>query len=382
MISRTSLALAASALVAAMAWTAVSSAQTYGQPTPAYGTPTTQPTQPGYPATQPGYPATQPAYGYPATQPGYGYPTQPGYGYPTTQPIIQGNNRKAGDIELGVLYGMSAAYGANLGIWLDTELGLDDPGLMFIAPVALGLAAPVGVYFANQPTMPKGLPAAMSAGMFLGAGEGMAIWTRQFTTANEADAWGWKGFSRSMTLGSTAGLVGGFAVGYFQEPAPSNSALVSSAAMWGTIMGSMIGYGSTPSEWDSFTKNNDGASLGGLIGYNVGMGAGAAMSMIYTPQWINLAWMWIGGGIGAAAGLPVYLAYAGSDTPARRGLIVQGLFTGIGVVAGGVFSYNLKDTDYFDMSSKAKNTGIAQLTGFGLMPVNGGAGLQVSGLLF
>jgi len=29
----------------------------------------------------------------------------------------------------------------------DAETGLDDPGLKFVPPVVLGIAAPIGVYF-------------------------------------------------------------------------------------------------------------------------------------------------------------------------------------------------------------------------------------------
>ena len=399
MLCRTLLALTAASILVSLAWEGTAQAQGYPQTYP----PQTQPAQPGYPTTgypntgypntgypNTGYPTTgypntgYPTTGYPATgYPNTGYPTTgyPNTGYPTTQPV-KTTDRNASDVELGVLYGMSAAYGANLGVWIDTEAGLGDPGLLFIAPVALGIAAPVGVYFANQPRMPVGMPAAISAGMFIGAGEGMAIWSRQFTSAKEGDAWGWPGFSRAVTLGSTFGTIGGFAVGYFQEPSPKNSTLTASSAMWGGIVGSMIGYGATPADWSGYGKNNDGASMGGLVGYNVGIGAGAALSMIYTPSWMNLAWMWIGGGIGAAAGLPVYLAYAGSDSPARRGLIVQGIFTGLGIVAGGVLSSGLKDDDYINIGNAPQKPQFAQVTTFGFMPVNGGGGVQVAGILF
>jgi hypothetical protein len=186
-----------------------------------------------------------------------------------------------------------------------------------------------------------------------------------------------------MTLGSTIGGVGGAFAGYYLEPSPKSSALVSSAALWGAVLGSMVGYGSSgDKENSSFSSNNDGASLGGLVGYNVGMGAAAAVSAVYTPSWMNLAWMWIGGGIGAAVGLPVYLAYLGSDKPAQRGLIFQGLTTGLGIAAGGIFSSHLKDDDYITVGNGPLSNSFAQVTGFGLMPVQGGAGLQVGGILF
>ncbi|MBI5536598.1 MAG: hypothetical protein HY898_28010 [Deltaproteobacteria bacterium] len=387
MLSRSILTFAAASLMAMFACEKTAGAQGYPpQPYPPQPyPPQTYPPQTYPPQTYPPqqYPPQQypPGGNVPWTTPASPYPPAGGYGYTPVQPAA--NSKYRTDIEMGVLYGTAATYGVGVGIWLDVEAGIDDPGLKFIAPVVLGVGAPVGAYFLDQPKMPKGMPAAISAGLFLGAGEGLGIWAYQFTTTNEADAWGFKGLSRAMTLGSTIGGVGGFAAGYYLEPSPKASAFASSGAMWGAVVGSMVGYGSTSADnKDGWKDNNDGASLGGLIGYNVGLGATAAMSTIYTPSWMNLAWMWIGGGIGAAAGLPVYLAYAGSDKPAKRGLMVQGLFTGIGIVAGGIFSAGLKDDDYITVGKNPLQNKVAQVTGFGLMPVPGGAGVQIGGLLF
>ena len=47
-----------------------------------------------------------------------------------------------------------------------------------------------------------------------------------------------------------------------------------SSVVWGSVVGSMIGYGATEAGLD-YGDANEGASLGGLIGYNIGLGAAA-----------------------------------------------------------------------------------------------------------
>ena len=183
-----------------------------------------------------------------------------------------------------------------------------------------------------------------------------------------------------MTLGGAVGGGAGYAMAFFQEPSPKSSVLLSSSVLWGSVVGSMFGYGATEAGLE-YGEANEGAALGGLIGYNVGLGAAAGLSVVYIPSWESIAWMWIGGGIGAAAGLPIYLAYAGSDKPAKRGLIFQGITTSIGIAAGGVFSSRLSDA-YGQQTYEDTGPKIAEITGFGLMPVQGGTGLQIMGTLF
>ncbi len=296
----------------------------------------------------------------------------------TTSPPASSSG-DASQVEMGVLYATAATYGVGVGAWLDAETGLDDPGLKFVPPVALGLAAPVGVYFLNQPPLPRGTPAAISAGMIIGAGEGLGIWSVQYTSTASPAAWGFRGLSRAMSLGGALGGAGGYAMAYYQEPSPKTSLFVGSGVVWGSVVGSMIGYGATQKGLD-FAHANDGASLGGLVGYNVALGASAAISMAYIPSYYSIGWMWIGGGIGAAAGLPIYLAYAGSDKPAKRGLIFQGITTGLGIAAGGIFTSGA--TDSLASADSTQHPQIAQITMVGMMPIEGGAGVQMSGILF
>lgn len=284
--------------------------------------------------------------------------------------------RERTSLEIGTLYGVSVVYGAGMGVWISTEVGLKDPGLFLIPPALLGVAAPIGVYFFDRPKLKRGAPAAVAAGALIGAGEGLGVWGYQVVSAKEADEWGFRGLARAQALGSTLGAAGGFALGYFQSPSPKSSLLLSSSVVWGTAVGAMFGYGATHSP-QPYGVSNDGAALGGLVGFNVGLAAAAGLSTVYIPTYQSLAAMWLGGGIGFVASLPVYLLYAGDGgPPAKRGLIFSGVATTLGIGAGALLT--LGSTDSADADSQPR---FAQVYGFAPLALPNGAGIQVLGAL-
>ena len=294
-------------------------------------------------------------------------------------PAPSSRSRRRTNLEIGMLYATSIGYGVGLGIWLDAETGIEDPGLRLIPPAILGLAAPIGVWYLDQPRMRRGVPAAMAAGMVIGAGEGLGIAGTQFVTADDGVAWGFKGLSRSVALGATAGGVAGYAVGYYEEPSPNLSAFVTSGMFWGTAIGSTMGYGVSEAGV-GYGRANDAAAIGGLIGFNVGIAATAALSTVYLPSWNQLGWMWAGAGIGAAVSLPVFLFYTGSDSPAKRGFIFTGTAILLGTVAGGIFSSG--EADFVSGSpAEPEPSGYARVTYVVPLLMDGGAGVGIGGSL-
>ena len=315
-----------------------------------------------------------------------GAPTGGTYGMPAPPPTQTAPSNKSTDLEIGTLYVAAASYGVGTGIWLDAELGISDPGLRFIAPGVLGVGAPVGVYFADHPAMPRGVPAAISVGLAIGGGEGFGIWSYQFVKNESDSAWGFKELARSTFIGSTIGGVAGAAVGYTMGPSPKTSMLLGSGVIWGAGIGTMFGYGASESGI-GYGRSNDSASLGGLIGYNIGLAGAAGLSTVWIPSYKNLAYMWAGAGAGFVVTLPVYLFYAGSDGdehPAKRGLIVQGVGVTAGIAAGAAFTFY--DKDDLTLANKDPFSGpkpaFAQVTAVGPMAVPGGMGAQLSGILF
>jgi len=245
-----------------------------------------------------------------------------------------------------------------------------------IAPALLGVGAPLTVYLLDNPALPRGLPAAIATGMVIGAGEGIGIASYQFVSAKAADAWGFRGLSRATALGATLGGVGGFAVGYLQEPSPKSSLLATSGVVWGAGVGGMLGYGAS-GKGIGYGLANDSAALGGLIGFNVGLAAAAGLSTVYIPSYRALSYMWIGAGVGAAVSLPVYLAYAGKGgPPAKRGLVFTGTATTVGIVAGALLAGAGSDSADSDSSSR-----FAHLDYVIPMPTAHGAQLTLGGRL-
>lgn len=301
-----------------------------------------------------------------------------GYGTSTQAPPIYStpsrSSRTRAGSEMAILYATSVAYGVGIGIWIDAEIGIEDPALLLIPPAVLGIGAPVGAYFLDKPHMHRGVPAAISAGMVLGASEGLGIAGTQFVIAKKEDAWGFKGLSRSVALGATLGGVGGYAFGTYEEPSPKLSAFVTSGAVWGTAIGSSIAYGASEGGI-GYGRANDSAAIGGLVGLNVGLAATAGLSALFVPTWYQIGWMWGGAAIGAAVSLPVFLLYAGADSPAKRGFIFTGTAIALGIAAAGIFTSG--DVDLSAKSDDGWPT-IVQITP---MRLPGGAGLALSGLL-
>lgn len=296
---------------------------------------------------------------------------------PGAMPITRSSysSRTASSFELGTLYVTSAAYGIGLGIWLDAELGLEDPGILLIPPTLLGVAAPVGAFALNHPRMHRGVPGAIAAGLFIGAAEGLGIAGTQMVTAD--DPWGFTGLSRAMVIGATAGGIGGYALGVLQEPSPNISAFATSGAVWGTLIGSAIGLGASEAGV-GFESSNDWMARGGLIGFNAGLVVTMGLSTAFVPTLDQLSWMWLGGGIGAAVSLPVYLFYLRDGAPpAKRGLLFSATATTLGIVAGGVFGPEYGG----GLGLGGAGEGFATLDYVTPVPVRGGMGVQIGGSL-
>lgn len=295
------------------------------------------------------------------------YPQQPVY-------VVPAPNVRSGN-EITVLYSAAAVYGVGMGVWFGAEAKIKDPGLFLIAPVILGVGAPIGVYFLDNPALPRGLPAAIASGMVIGAGEGIGIASYQFVSSNKPDAWGFRGLSRATALGATLGGAGGFALGYLQDPSPKSSLLTTSSVVWGSAIGAMVGYGAS-GKGLGYGRANDSAALGGLIGFNVGLAAAAGLSTVYIPSYRAVEYMWIGAGAGAAISLPVYLAYAGKGgPPAKRGLVFSGTTTTLGIVAGALLAGTGSD------SADSSSSHFAHLDYLLPLPTANGALLSLGGRL-
>jgi hypothetical protein len=224
--------------------------------------------------------------------------------------------------------------------------------LSFIAPILFGGALPVGVYALDHyHPFHRGVPESISTGLLLGAVEGIAVAGTQFATSASGNHWGFGGDATAAWIFSTVGGVGGYAFGEWLRPDSRTLTFIASGGAWGAIAGSEFGaaLGSAcPSPPDplmpcSSSGWTNGASIVGIIGYNVGLAATGALSAKFMPSWRSQAWMWGGFLIGTAASSVVYFAYIGSSDDPRHGLIANSLggLAGLGIAAA--LTANWKD---------------------------------------
>ena len=321
----------------------------------------------GYPQPQtylppPAQPYPQQPYPQqPLAPPGYVQPPPPGYVQPPPQGYVQQpppptSNGKRDDGELLLLYGTTAAWGVGTGIWADILGNVHDPGIAFIAPVLIGAAAPVGIYLWDSYTpLDRGVPASIATGLTLGAIEGVAIsGTAWQLGGNQGPQSSWQAWSTVTWALSTAGGVGGYFFGEYVRPDPRTLSFIVSGAGWGSISGVFLGAGSeTKAAWqaqrDDGSSNTptafgDGASVGGLIGYNAGiLATGVASIAGWVPSYRTQQAMWGGYVAGSLAGSLVYLGYINNPDP-HHGMIANGLGGLAGVAIAAAITANMKDT--------------------------------------
>ncbi len=273
-------------------------------------------------------------------QPQFGPP--PGYGQPPPmQPPPPPANDKRSNGEMTFLYGTSLLYGVGSGIWIDALGKVSDPGLAIIAPLALGAAAPIGVYFWDDYSkLHKGVPSSIATGLSLGAIEGLAVAGVQWQSQSGGPkAWSFKTETTITWIFASGGGVGGYAFGEWLRPDPRSLSFIASGAGWGAIAGTEFGIGVSGRDW------KDGASIGGIIGYNAGIAATGALSTVYVPSYETQKYMWLGFLGGTAVSSVVYVFYLFSDSDPKHGLIANsvGGLAGLGLAAA--FTANYKDSD-------------------------------------
>jgi hypothetical protein len=288
-------------------------------------------------------------------------------------PTVGSDTRVANRYELGGLYAAAAGYGVTLGVWIDAEFGIREAGVVLIPPTILGVAAPVTVRLLNRPTMPRGLPAAITTGITVGGGEALGLVGVQTTTSK--NPWGFRGVTRTLMIGSTVGGAAGYWLGLDQLPSPNLSTFVTSGVVLGSAVGSMFGLGTT--RRGESMKQSDGWLAGGaLIGLNGGLVITGALSTVFVPSVNELRWLWLGSAIGAAVSLPAYLFYVGEGSPpAKRGLVFTGTTTLLGGIAGAVLGPDFAG----DFSQSLFGRHAPQVSMVSPMPVPGGFGLMLQG---
>jgi hypothetical protein len=327
-----------------------------------------QPYQPQpQPYPQPYQPQPQPQ---PYPPPGYQpqpQPYQPQPAQPAPAPAPASDRRT--NTEMFFLYTTGLGYGIGTGVWVDALFKITDPGAAVIAPVALGAAAPVGVYFWDDLGGPlhKGVPSSVATGLLLGALEGGGIAGTQYVLSrSKEDDWSFRAQTTITFLTATGGGVGGYFFGEYARPDLHSLAFISSGSGWGLISGALFGIGISGRRW------GDWATVSGMIGYNVGLLGTGAISLWRSPSYQTLKWMWVGYGAGTLAGALVFPFYLFSDSDPKRGFVAPALGGIAGAAVAGVLTSGMIDDELAPRTSKNFLSPLSLDLGSGPQPVNFG----------
>lgn len=268
------------------------------------------------------------------------------------------------------LYATSIGYGIGTGVGVDLMLKVKDPALALIAPVAIGAAVPVGIYFLDREVpFHRGVPSATGVGVMLGAFGGGLISTTQYSLASKGNSWPVSTYAAITVLSATGGGIGGYAFGEWLRPRPQNLGFIASGAGWGMLTGGLLAGGVSGSGSGDAWK---AASVGGLVGYGAGTVLAGALSTVYHPSFNTQKYQWLGYGVGVGATSVIYAAYLFVDGDPKRGMVANAIGGVAGLALASLFAAELKD----DERAEREWTPPFQL---GFQPVEKGGVLQAFG---
>ncbi len=279
--------------------------------------------------------------------------------------------------ELSLLYTTAFIYGFGTSSWLALQIRPKNVAAAVVPYLLITTATVGGVAVAdNYRPFRLGVPQAMTAGMFLGLGEGVWLVGSQHAAATRRDDGShWKSAAVSTLLwtGASVGLLAGSAAAAWFEPLPGQVSLTASGAMWGGIGASLLG--------SAFTRSNDRrpqiAFVTGAVGYNTGLIAAALASPTANPSVARVRFVDLGGLAGGLLGAGGYLLAAGDSANPRLGFGAAA----VGALGGLAFSWWATD----DMKPAARDpheeTSTASSLRPGVSPVEGGWLATLSGSL-
>lgn len=236
--------------------------------------------------------------------------------------------------ELTLLYATSFLYGAGTGSWflLQTE---PDSAITATLPFAAFTAAPVIAVATvdGYKKLPRGVPHAISAGAYLGLGQGIWLVGYQAARASRIEdedpesGVRWKPATAASVLwgGATLGALLGGALATSIPETPGRVSFTTSTAMWG---GAILGLGAAAVMPDDELRRERAFAAAG-IGYNAGLAGGLLFAGDVSPSVARVRLVDLIGIAGGVAVAGTYLA-ATDDVDAR---VAEGL-AAIGAAGG------------------------------------------------
>lgn len=280
-------------------------------------------------------------------------------------------NKRTTD-ELVSLYTNAVFYGIGSGIWLGTVTEPKTPAAGILPTIAL-TGASVGTVIAldSGRGFHYGVPQSIVSGLYIGLESGIAWTVWQNNRKGETDL-ETKTQSTIIWVLSTAGAVGGGALGQLLGTTPGRSSWVGSTALWSGVLlafttGAIVKEDDPPAEVF--------AAAG--VGLGVGTGIGLATAASVSPSIARVRFLDLGGLAGGllSAGLYVAVANDKGNGRAASGITALGGFGGLAAawaLTASMPDDRLRTEEPPDTVSKIRPV---------LMPVNGGGMMGVGGLL-
>jgi hypothetical protein len=290
------------------------------------------------------------------TSPAYAEPPAPG-------PALRSRD------EMGILYFSAFGWGMGTGGWFALETRPRDI-LPASLPFAGFTAASVSAVALADTVRPfhRGEAQAISAGLFVGFGEG--VWISGFQNAREnrlgAQPWGAESVATVLWASSTIGAATGVLVGLGAHPTPGRSSFVESTAIWSGVVAGLAAGAIIP---DDPHRLEQAFVISG-VAYNAGLAGGVLLAPLAAPSIWRVRIADLSGIGGALTMLGVYAATTehGFDSRVAAGL------TAVGATGGLVTSWLLTSRMSSDPPKREAITIHPTM-----VPIPNGAGLGVSG---
>jgi len=237
--------------------------------------------------------------------------------------------------ELTLLYGTSFLYGIGTGAWFLLQVQ-PDSALSATIPFAALAAAPAITIATldGYRKLPRGLPHALSAGMYLGLAEsawivgyqhGRGERTRRVDPDTEV-RWTPASSATVLWLGATTGGILGATLGGTVVTTPGRVSFVASTAMWS---GAVLGLGAAAVHPDD-DHRRERAFLAAGAGLNAGLISGFLLASEVSPSVARVRLVDLLGFAGAAVGAGLYLSVASPvDARVAEGLAAAGATVGL-----------------------------------------------------
>ncbi len=277
------------------------------------------------------------------------------------------------DDEMSLLYTTAFLYGFGTSGWLALQTKPQNVGAAVLPFIAITTATVGGVALVDDyKPFRYGVPQTISAGVYMGAGQGVWLVGYQHARATRRDDdshFKSETVSTILWTGATTGAVVGGLLGAWKSPTPGEVSFGTSTMLWGGLLSSFLGAAATPNE----DYSSENAFITGAVGYNLGFAAGVLWGPVLSPSVGRVRFVDLGGLAGGLVGVGGYLLAAGDNANPRAGLATTavGSALGLGLAWWG--------TQGMDLDAASTDNGLSVVPH--VAPVAGGAIVGVSGSL-